>query len=193
MGTWDSGPFDNDAASDWASDLQDASPENRAAVVRSALTLEEGYLDVDDGQAAVAAVAVVAVISGTAVQPADWPDFLAGSDTLHLPDDLRDMAVTALDRVTDEDSELHGLWTDSGSNDDWDAQIVKALAVVHHGSPVARCRWSRLARPSRGGARSAGVHPGRRPTMTNWTATRGCGTARSRVGRRGRRRIQPSR
>ena len=63
MGTWDSGPFDNDAASDWASDLQDASPENRAAVVRSALTLEEGYLDVDDGQAAVAAVAVVAVIS----------------------------------------------------------------------------------------------------------------------------------
>jgi len=125
VGTWGSGPFENDGASDWASDLQDAPPADRVAIVRSALTLSEGYLDVDDGQAAVAAVAVVAAaIPGTVAEPAGWPDFLAGDDTLRLPDDLRDLALTALDRVTGKDSELKALWTEGGPDQDWDAQIA---------------------------------------------------------------------
>lgn len=50
MGTWDSGPFDNDTAADWCGDLDDADVAQRPALVREALTRsagEDGYLDGD--------------------------------------------------------------------------------------------------------------------------------------------------
>jgi len=125
VGTWGSGPFENDGAWDWVGDLQEARPADRAAIVRSALTLGQGYLQVDDGQAAIAAVAVVAAVaSGTTGQPAGWPDLFTGDAPLRLPDDLKDLALTALDRVTSRDSELQSLRTEGGPDHDWDAQIT---------------------------------------------------------------------
>jgi hypothetical protein len=131
MGAWATGPFDNDGAADWANELNDARPEDRAGLVRSALILSDGYLDVDDGQAAVAAVAVVAgVHRGLAPDSARWPDFLANGEALHLPADLRDLASAALNRVTGPDSELQELWTEDGPNDEWASQIAALHAAL---------------------------------------------------------------
>ncbi|MFF8932432.1 DUF4259 domain-containing protein [Streptomyces longwoodensis] len=47
MGTWDTGPFDNDTAADFANVLDDAEPEVRAALIRGVLirTIDAtGYL-----------------------------------------------------------------------------------------------------------------------------------------------------
>jgi hypothetical protein len=87
-----------------AGDLDDARPEDRAAIVRFALTLDSGYLEVDQGQIAVAAAAVVAAVRrGTVPDSPYWPEFLTTGQVLNLPD-LRDLASNALDRITSSDS-----------------------------------------------------------------------------------------
>lgn len=61
MGTWGTGPFDNDTAADFAGDLDDAPPGEREAHVRGVLARTvsaAGYLDV--AQEAVAAAALIA-------------------------------------------------------------------------------------------------------------------------------------
>jgi hypothetical protein len=131
MGTWGSDPFDNDGAADWGNDLDDARPQDRAAMVREALTLDGGYLDADDGEIAIAAVAVVAAVtSGTVPDSAYWPDFLTYGEGLDLPDDLKGLASAALDRVTGQDSELQELWTEGGPNDEWDEEIAELRASL---------------------------------------------------------------
>lgn len=125
MGTWSTGPFDNDTAADWAGDLHDARPDDRAQMVRAALMVEDGYLDMVDGQIAIAAVAVVAAVSsGMVPDSAYWPDFLTGGETLPLPDDLRDLALAVLDRVTGDESDLQAAWTEGGPDDAWAAEIT---------------------------------------------------------------------
>ncbi|WEH31558.1 DUF4259 domain-containing protein [Streptomyces sp. AM 3-1-1] len=63
MGTWDSGPFGNDAAADWCRGPDDAEPAARAGLVgaapaHAADTPPGTYLD--DGEHTVAAAALVA-------------------------------------------------------------------------------------------------------------------------------------
>ena len=60
MGTWGTGPFDNDTAADFAGDLDDAPPGEREALVRGVLARTvsaAGYLD--EAQEAVAAAALI--------------------------------------------------------------------------------------------------------------------------------------
>ena len=62
MGAWGSGSYDNDAALDWIYELQYS---DDLSVVTNALcpNLEdEGYLEVDDGTAIIAAAEVVAAL-----------------------------------------------------------------------------------------------------------------------------------
>ncbi|MEU5836846.1 DUF4259 domain-containing protein [Streptomyces diacarni] len=113
MGTWDAGPFDNDAAADFAGTLDDAAPHERHALLAAALREATGtadYLDADLGQEAVAAAALVA-----AQHPEGAPAARATGPQHPLPDltDLRPLAVQALDRVTTQPSELLDLWTES--------------------------------------------------------------------------------
>lgn len=71
MGTWGTGPFDNDTAADWCGDLNEAAPARRPAMIEQALTAvveEEDYLDSDFAVEAIAAAAIVA-----AQQPAGPP------------------------------------------------------------------------------------------------------------------------
>src|SRR5262245_13461015 len=61
MGTWDTGPFDNDTAADFANALDDAEPEAREALIRGVLvrTIDAtGYLA--EADEAVAAAALIA-------------------------------------------------------------------------------------------------------------------------------------
>ncbi|MFF4343876.1 DUF4259 domain-containing protein [Kitasatospora sp. NPDC001540] len=110
MGTWSTGPFDNDTAADFAGDLDEAAPEQRAALLRTALTralhAPDG-LDGSDGARAVAAAALVA-----AQCPGGEP-----VTTVYGPDHplppllaLRPLAARAVRRVLGPDSDLTEGW-----------------------------------------------------------------------------------
>jgi hypothetical protein len=128
VGTWDSGPFDNDSAADWCGDLDDADPADRLGIVRQALAVvadHTGYLDDRLGVRAIAAAAVI-VSQRPGVEPLTSPyapDFLLEGEGLVVPEDVAALAVRALDRVVGDDSEWRELWEDTGDAED-------ALAVV---------------------------------------------------------------
>lgn len=120
MGTWDTGPFDNDTAADWCGDLDEADPAQRVPMIRDALTAavdEDGYLDSDLAVEAIAAAAIVASQrpGGPPIDSPYAPEFLTMGTTLSLPDDLPQLALQALDRIVGDDSEWRELWEDSGS------------------------------------------------------------------------------
>lgn len=128
MGTWDSGPFDNDSAADWCGALDDADPADRLGMIRQTLAAvadHTGYLDDRMGVRAVAAAAVI-VSQRPGAEPLTSPyapDFLLEGGALVVPEDVAALAVRALDRVVGEDSEWRELWEDTGD-------VGDALAVV---------------------------------------------------------------
>jgi hypothetical protein len=119
MGTWDYGPFDDDIAADWSWSLNEATPDQREAMIRAALEAVlhvEGYLDKQFAMEAIAAAAVVASQrpAGPPITSTYAPDFLLKGGNLDLPADLDALAVRALDRVVADDSEWRRLWEDVG-------------------------------------------------------------------------------
>ena len=128
MGTWGPGPFGNDAAADFADALDDAaSPGEREELVRGILTRTvkaTGYPD--KAQEAVAAAALIA-----AQCPGGEP-----TDTTYgprqplpaFPQDLREMAAAALDRVL-ADEWWSWAWVAAADAGHWLAS-VKALRDV---------------------------------------------------------------
>ncbi|MEV3957011.1 DUF4259 domain-containing protein [Streptomyces albogriseolus] len=91
MGTWGIGPFDNDAAADFAAGLDEAGPERRVAMIRDVLvrTIDAtGWLA--DADEAVAAAALVAARcpGGEPVDPDDaqqWQASLARLRAVLVP------------------------------------------------------------------------------------------------------------
>lgn len=136
MGTWDNGPFDNDAAADWCGDLDDADVAERPLLVREALSRaagEGGYLDADVACEAIAAATIVAAQQpgGEPISSPYAPGFLLDGGRLDLPDDLAAFAAVALDRIMAADSEWRDLWQDAAA---WDANpafdAVRSLRIV---------------------------------------------------------------
>ena len=119
MGTWDVGPFDNDIAADWCGELDGAAPEQRAVLIRDALSrvAEHGeeYLDTGDAEEAIAAAAIVAsqLPGGTAIDTPYAPVFLLEGGNVEVGDDVLAIAVQALDRTVGKDSEWRELWEES--------------------------------------------------------------------------------
>jgi hypothetical protein len=100
MGTWDVGPFSNDAAADLLSALDKAAPAAAVALLGETLAsaaANDGYLAVDDGQAAVAAVAAQR-LGGSRLDVSTVPPWLAEGG-LDIPQELAGLALAALDRV----------------------------------------------------------------------------------------------
>jgi hypothetical protein len=114
VGAWDSGPFDNDEAADFAGQLDEADPNQRIVMIREAL---QGGADSDDEEALARAVAAAAVLAATRADiPVDWsyaPKF--DVERLEVPDDLVELAVLALDNVADSDSEYAELFGEAGT------------------------------------------------------------------------------
>jgi Domain of unknown function (DUF4259) len=130
MGTWDIGPFDNDTAADFAGNLDDLPEEERPAAIRAVLTAvlaEQDYLDSDYAVEAVAAAALIAAQcpDGRPVNPHYGPK----KPIPELPEDLRPLAVQALDRVLGENSELQQLWDEDGVNQPWH-DVMDGLRAV---------------------------------------------------------------
>jgi Domain of unknown function (DUF4259) len=123
MGAWDIGPFDNDDAADFVADLSEMPAAGRAGRVRAALTLPDGYLQMDNASAAVAAAALLAAANGMAVAGHDEVDELVQSGTIPRDGEIRARASAALARVQGGDSEWSELWADGGS-------LAEATAVL---------------------------------------------------------------
>jgi hypothetical protein len=113
VGAWDSGPFDNDDAADFAGQLDEADQNQRIEMIRDAL---RAGADGDD-EAFPRAVAAAAVLAATRADiPVDWsyaPKFDVGG--LDVADDLVELAVLALDAVADSDSEYAELFGEAGT------------------------------------------------------------------------------
>lgn len=90
MATWEMGLFSNDGAADLLGSLDDAEPAVASALLGAltAAATNDGYLEVDEGQAAVATAAIVAAQrpGGPRLDPSTVPAFLADGSGLDLPD-----------------------------------------------------------------------------------------------------------
>jgi hypothetical protein len=125
MGTWGTGPFEDDNASDWAWELEEA---DDWSVVETALRAAaevpgDAYLEAPDGQIAWAAAAVVAASENPSEVP--LPDELRAWLDRHQdsrPSQLRPLALAATQRVLADNSELVELWRDEGE-DEWRANV----------------------------------------------------------------------
>jgi hypothetical protein len=138
MGTWGIGPFSNDDAADLLGSVDDAEPAAALALLRDALTAaadNDDYLQVDVGQEAVAAAAIVAAQrpGGPRLDPSTVSASLAEGSGLDLPDELDRLALVALDRVVGERSELRGLWQEGGRLEEFRATLVPLRVALAGG------------------------------------------------------------
>ncbi|GLY48399.1 DUF4259 domain-containing protein [Lentzea sp. NBRC 102530] len=131
MGTWDIGHFDNDAAADFSGALDDAPQNEREAIIRTALvtTIEtEGFLDSYDACKVMASAALIAaqLPGGTPIVTSYAPD----EPMPVFSPELRPLAVRALDRVLEKDSELAELWDETEYAEKWRQSVAELRAVL---------------------------------------------------------------
>ncbi|MER7196128.1 DUF4259 domain-containing protein [Streptomyces flaveolus] len=120
VGTREMRPFGNDMAADFANTLDDAAPDQREDLVRETLrrVVQAGdYLEAPEGEEAVAAAALIGAQcpGGDAVSASYGPEEPMPAFT----DDLRVLAVDALDRVVAEKSEIADLWDEPPNGLEW--------------------------------------------------------------------------
>ncbi|MCB1329826.1 MAG: DUF4259 domain-containing protein [Maritimibacter sp.] len=128
MGAWGAGVFEDDTSLDW---LEGEYASSGADAVARALdeaagTPVTGYLDYDAGAAARAAAEVVAAVHGNLPEGVETEDLAKlnahGADVRALGD-IGARARAAFQRLISENSELHELWNDGGSDPDWTAAM----------------------------------------------------------------------
>lgn len=122
MGAWGVSSFENDDALDW---LEELLASDGLLILYSAFEmLDEEFIECPDACNALAACEVVAALKGNArpTLPEQAEDWLKA----HHDDDIQElhqMALRAIERITSEDSELNELWQESDEYDDWLADI----------------------------------------------------------------------
>lgn len=131
MGTWDTAPFDNDTAADFAHTLDDAAAGERIGILRDALFRAincQVYLDSDLGAEAVAAAALIAsqIPGGEPMSTSYEPK----QPLPQHPADLRVLATQALDRVVTKPSELLSMWGETDRTGLWRASILQLRNVL---------------------------------------------------------------
>ncbi|MFF3252289.1 DUF4259 domain-containing protein [Actinacidiphila glaucinigra] len=111
MGTWATGPFDNDTAADFACALDDAKPEEREALIRGVLTRTvhaAGCLAEAEEAGAAAALIAAQCPGGEPVDTSYGPE----TPMPTFPFDLRTLADEALARIVSDESGLSSNWVD---------------------------------------------------------------------------------
>ncbi|MET0704073.1 MAG: DUF4259 domain-containing protein [Mycobacterium sp.] len=118
VGTWGTGPFDNDAARDWADGFDATAFGDRTGFLANtfAKSHRSGALGNDDCQEIVAAAAVMAALmpGGPPIDSEVGPTITAGEPGFAVTDDLRKAGVAALREVAAPQSEWAQLWARSG-------------------------------------------------------------------------------
>ncbi|MDX3762393.1 DUF4259 domain-containing protein [Streptomyces mirabilis] len=134
MGTWGTGPFDNDTAADFANALDDAKPEEREALIRGVLTRTVdavGWLT--EGEEAVAAAALIAAQcpGGDTIDTPYGPERPMPA----FPNDLRTLADEALARVISEEAGPASNWVNPADWKQWRASLTRLRTVLAPRSP----------------------------------------------------------
>lgn len=127
MGTWGTGNFENDTASDWVWELAES---DDLTVVIDALEAPlsddaEEVLDAGTCEVALAAAEIVAALKGAAPKtfPAEASEWVSRYKAkLKVDQELIDTAHDAVARVA-ADSELRELWVESEEVENWDKVI----------------------------------------------------------------------
>ena len=134
MGAWGVLAFDNDAANDWAYDLEETTD---LKLVESALdevaTTGSEYLDSDLGCNALAACEVLARLRGQAGYTDAYTEKVDKWVATHqiVPStEILSRASAAIDRILADGSELSELW-DEGSGDEWRASVEDLRRRLH--------------------------------------------------------------
>ncbi|MDO5625244.1 MAG: DUF4259 domain-containing protein [Pseudomonadota bacterium] len=138
MGAWGHQPFENDGAGDLEAELAHAEPGN-LSVLESAFDAalaaadEDGYIEVDQGEAVIAAAALLARLKASAeVDVAerlhDWLAAAQAQDHSRLAPKARE----ALDKVMSggDTSEIVELWHDTDEFDAWLGSVQTIRAAL---------------------------------------------------------------
>ena len=119
MGTWGTGPFDNDAAADWGYGLANGGLHHILATLGNVADSGD-FLDADEAAGAVAAAEAVARLRGGAWNESVYSEAVdqwVGQQTGDVPADLSAMAARAVRRVLAPGSDLLDLWEETGGSD----------------------------------------------------------------------------
>ncbi|AEW92901.1 MULTISPECIES: DUF4259 domain-containing protein [Streptomycetaceae] len=131
MGAWGPGPFDNDEAAEFAVALDRAPAQDRAALVRHALTRVIHTPDRIREDTSVVAVAAAALV---AAQRPDAPPVSAlhapAQPIPRLPDDLTDLAVRALDAVLAAHADTAAQYGETELGAQWREQTAALYSVL---------------------------------------------------------------
>jgi len=128
IAAWGTTTFENDDASDWLYDLEES---KGFSILEDALELEDGYLEASNACYALSAAEIVLALIGrardgipeTAVQ---WASVYQGTDVSAL----HEMAISAVDRVLSEESELLELWKDTDDFQLWKSDVEEIAALL---------------------------------------------------------------
>ncbi|MEU6300954.1 DUF4259 domain-containing protein [Streptomyces erythrochromogenes] len=130
MGTWGTGPFDNDTAADFADALDEAEPGAREAMVRVVLVRTVDATGHPwEAEEAVAAAALVAAQypGGEALETPYGPEMPVPAFSA----DLRALADEALARVADDWDGPASNWVDPADGKEWRAMLARLRAVLY--------------------------------------------------------------
>ena len=135
MGTWANDPFGNDIACDWVFDLlkkakswgfRNQSLAFIRATLEEALSADEDCLNARVADRAIAAADTVARLRGHFFEKNAYTkslDAWVEKQTAPVPQELVALALSSIDRILTEPSELVDLWEESGEAESWKIQI----------------------------------------------------------------------
>lgn len=123
MGAWDSDPFGNDTAGDWAYGLDEG---DDLSLIQSTLQklheVGSEYLEAPDAEEAIAAADALARLKGSFYVRNAYTESLdkwVDEHPIIPPQELVDSAIRAIDRILTPPSELLELWEDSEDFKNW--------------------------------------------------------------------------
>lgn len=132
MSAWGVGPFQNEAAAEYAAEIAQDGAYALAEAFDVALDPDNDYLEAEEGHRAVAAAeTLTAVLTGdtSALTDAALRAWVQNADAAELTH-LRGDAMEALERVLGPGSELPDLWEDSEDADAWREDIQRLRAAL---------------------------------------------------------------
>lgn len=139
MSRWDCGPFDNDTAADFASDLDGAPESARIGMLRAALAAvdsRDSHVDASRAEVALAAAALVArnLTGGDEFQSRNYGPV---NQIPPIPEDLIPLAVYVVDCLLNGENDVKDDWSVSREADKWFATTRRLRAVLAGDSPSA--------------------------------------------------------
>ena len=133
MGAWAEDTFGNDSSCDWIGTFLD---DPGLQAVKSAIETvveTDDYLDSDEACDCLAACEVIARLQGKWGLRNSYSEDLdkwVDSNPTGVPDDLKALADSAIERILAPDSELPELWDDGARNDEWHNAIDDLRARI---------------------------------------------------------------